>query len=192
MNKKKMGPQPMLWPHPAVLVGAVVDGQPDFAAVVWAGVAASNPASVSIALQPLRHSLRGIYQNRTFSVNVPSVDLVKETDYCGLVSGKDTDKVKDCGFTVFYGDLKNAPMIEQCPVNMECEAIHFLDLGSHIMVVGKVIQTHFNDDCFTLGRPDMAKVRPFVFGPGRYHAVGEVFADAFSVGRSLRKKKGKS
>ena len=191
MNKRKMGPQPMLWPHPTGLVGSIVDGQPDFAAVAWAGVVAGNPAAVAIGLQPLRHSLRGIYQNKAFSVNVPSIDLVKETDYCGLVSGKDADKVKDCGFTVFYGDLKNVPMIEQCPINMECEAIHFLDLGSHIMVVGKVIQTHLNDDCLTEGHPDMAKVKPFIFGPGKYYTVGDVFADAFSVGRSLRKKKTK-
>ena len=54
MAKKKLGPMPMIWPHPTVLVGAVTDDKPDFAAVAWAGVAASNPASVTIALQPHR------------------------------------------------------------------------------------------------------------------------------------------
>lgn len=188
MSRKKLGPQPMVWPHPTVLVGSHVDGIPDFAAVAWTGVAASTPASVSIALQHHRYSLKGIRQNMAFSVNVPSEDLVKETDYCGLVSGANVDKVKDCGFKVFYGNLDTAPLIEQCPINLECEAIHILDLGSHALVVGKVVETHIDEECLTDGRPDISKVKPFIFGPGKYHKVGEAFADAFKTGNELRKR----
>jgi flavin reductase (DIM6/NTAB) family NADH-FMN oxidoreductase RutF len=188
MTKKKMGPQPMLWPHPTVLVGANVDGKPDFATVAWAGVVSGNPAAVAIGLQPHRYSLKGIYQNRTFSVNVPSVDLVKETDYCGLVSGEKTDKVKDCGFKVIFGDLKTAPLIEQCPINLECEAIHFINLGSHTLVVGRVAETYFSEDCLTGDHPDINKVSPFVFGPGKYHAIGGAIADAFGIGKEMKSK----
>jgi flavin reductase (DIM6/NTAB) family NADH-FMN oxidoreductase RutF len=188
MTKKTLGPQPMVWPHPTVLVGAMTDGKPDFAAIAWTGVAASTPAHVTIALQPHRYSLKGIYQNRTFSVNIPSVDLVKEADYCGLVSGKDTDKVQDCKFKVFYGNLKTAPLIEQCPINLECEAVHFLNLGSHILVVGKVSETYISEECLTDGHPDISKVKPFIFGPMKYYAIGEAFADAFKVGWEVKPK----
>jgi flavin reductase (DIM6/NTAB) family NADH-FMN oxidoreductase RutF len=188
MSKKEFGPQPMIWPHPTVLVGAMVDGKPDFAAVAWTGVAASNPASVTIALQPHRYSLKGIYQSRTFSVNVPSTDLVKEADYCGLVSGADTDKVKDCKFKVFYGKLKTAPLIEQCPINLECEVTHILNLGSHHLVVGKVAETYISEECLTDEKPDISKVKPFAFGPMKYYALGEAFADAFKVGWEIKPK----
>jgi len=188
MSKKKLGPQPMIWPHPTVLVGANVDGKPDFAAVAWAGVAAGNPPSITIGLQPHRYSLKGIYQNRTFSVNIPSVDLVKETDYCGLVSGADTDKVKDCKFKVFYGKTTSAPLIEQCPINLECEVSHILNLGSHMLVVGKVVETHFSEDCLTDKKPDINKVRPFAFGPGGYFAIGKAFAEAFKIGWEIKGK----
>lgn len=186
MTKQKLGPMPLIWPHPTVLVGADVDGVPDFTAVAWAGVAASNPPQVSIALQHPRHSLKGIFRNRTFSVNVPSEDLVKETDYCGLVSGRDADKATVCGFEVFYGETPAAPMIEICPINLECAVRHLLDLGSHVLVVGEVKEVHVSEDCLTEGRPDIGKVRPFVFGPGRYHKVGEAFADAFRIGKELK------
>jgi flavin reductase (DIM6/NTAB) family NADH-FMN oxidoreductase RutF len=192
MSKKTLGPQPMIWPHPTVLVGANVDGKPDFAAVAWTGVAAGNPPCVTIGLQPHRYSLKGIYQNRAFSVNIPSMDLVKETDYCGLVSGKDTDKVKDCKFKVFYGNLKTAPLIEECPVNLECEALHYLNLGSHILVVGKVLETHLSEDCLTDGKPDMAKVRPFAFGPDGYYPIGDAFAKAFKIGWEIHPRMKKS
>jgi flavin reductase (DIM6/NTAB) family NADH-FMN oxidoreductase RutF len=188
MTKKKFGPQPMVWPHPTTIVGANVDGKPDFAAVAWTGVAASNPASVSIALQPHRYSLKGIYQNRTFSLNIPSAELVKETDYCGLVSGKDADKVKDCKFKVFYGNLKTVPLIEECPINMECEVTQILNLGSHHLVVGKVTETYISEDCLTDGKPDMDKVKPFIFGPMKYYTVGEAFADAFKIGWEIKPK----
>jgi flavin reductase (DIM6/NTAB) family NADH-FMN oxidoreductase RutF len=188
MNKKKLGPQPMLWPHPTVLVGSHVDGRPDFAAVAWTGVAASTPPAITIALQHHRYSLKGIYQNRTFSVNIPSREMVKETDYCGLVSGAKTDKVKDCGFRVFYGNLDTAPLIEQCPVNLECEVVHILNMGSHTLVIGRVVETHVSEDCLTDGQPDVNKVRPFTFLPGKYHGLGEAFADAFKIGKEIKSK----
>lgn len=189
MSKKKLGPQPMVWPYPTVLVGANVDGKPDFAAIAWTGVAAGNPPSVTVGLQPHRYSLKGIYQNRTFSINVPSVSLVKETDYCGLISGAKTDKVKDCGFKVFYGNLKTAPLIEQCPINLECEALHILNLGSHMLVVGKVAETYFSEDCLTDDKPDMKKVKPFIFGPGGYFVIGKQFAEAFKIGWEINPEK---
>ena len=188
MSKKKLGPQPMIWPHPTVLVGTVFEGKVDFATYAWTGVTASSPPSVSVALQHHRHTLKGIYANRAFSVNIPPVELVKETDYCGLVSGADTDKVKDCGFKVFYGALQNAPLIEECPINLECELLHTLNVGSHVLVVGKITETHLSEDCLTDGHPDMDKVKPFVFGPGKYFKVGDAFADAFKIGNEIKGK----
>ena len=187
MKKTKMGPHPMLWPHPTVLVGADVDGKADFAAVAWTGVAAGTPPAVAIALQHHRYSLKGIRQNLTFSVNIPSRELVRETDYCGIISGAKTDKVRDCKFKVFYGKTAGAPLIEQCPINIECEVLHILNMGSHALVIGKVVETHVSEDCLTDGQPDMNKVRPFVFVPGKYYAIGEAFADAFSVGKEIKK-----
>jgi flavin reductase (DIM6/NTAB) family NADH-FMN oxidoreductase RutF len=186
MKKLKMGPQPMLWAHPTVLVGADVDGKPDFATIAWTGVVASTPPAVSIALQHPRYSLKGIRQNLTFSVNIPSRELVRETDYCGLISGAKTDKVKDCKFKVFYGKTPNAPLIEQCPINLECEVRHILNMGSHALVIGEVVETHVSEDCLTEGKPDVSKVKPFAFLPGKYHAIGEAFADAFSIGREIK------
>lgn len=188
MNKKKLGPQPMIWPHPTVLVGTVCDNRVDFATYAWTGVAASNPPCATVALQHHRHSLKGIQQNKAFSINIPSQDLVKETDYCGLVSGAKTDKVKDCGFKVFYGTLETAPLIEQCPINLELEVLHTLNLGSHVLVVGQVVETHVSEDCLTDGQPDMDKVRPFAFGPGGYYPIGEAFADAFKIGHEIKGK----
>ena len=138
-------PSPIFAAFPVVLVGAEINNKPDFAAVAWTGVAASSPPAITIALQPHRYSLKGIRQNLTFSVNIPSVENAAETDYCGLVSGADTDKVADCGLKIFYGKVPGAPMIEQFPINHACEVLHMLNMGSHILVVAKIVETFFDD-----------------------------------------------
>jgi flavin reductase (DIM6/NTAB) family NADH-FMN oxidoreductase RutF len=189
MNKKLIepssGPMPILCVHPVILAGAMVDDQPDFAAVAWTGVAASFPPTIAISLQPHRHSLKGIKRNMTFSVNIPSVDQMKEVDYCGLVSGAITDKVKDCGFKVFYGNTKSAPLIEQFPVNHVCQVLHILSLGSHEMVVGKIVETYISEDCLTNGNLDIEKTKPLAYSSQRYYKLGEQIGKGFSSGLAI-------
>jgi flavin reductase (DIM6/NTAB) family NADH-FMN oxidoreductase RutF len=89
---------------------------------------------------------------------------------------------------VFYGKLNNAPLIEQCPINIECKVVHILDLGSHSLIVGRVEETHVSDNCLTDGKPDVYKIKPFIYDkdPARqYIAFGQVVAKAYSIGREL-------
>ena len=189
MSKKTMGPQTMLFPKPVVLVGANVNDTPDFTTVAFAGIVCAEPPMIAIGLQHHRYILKGIRQNMTFSINIPSADLVKETDYCGIVSGAKTDKVRDCRFKVFYGGLAGAPLIEQCPVNLECEVLHILNLGSHEVIIGRIKESHVSETCLTEGQPDIMKINPIVFSRGstsKYNATGEFLAEAFSIGKELK------
>ena len=189
MAKILLGPQTLIYPMPALLVGANVDGKPNFMPVAWGGIANGEPPMISVAIRHKRYTLKGIKQNMTFSVNIPSTDMVKETDYCGIVSGVTTNKAADCRFKVFYGNLDTAPLIEQCPVNLECTVMHVLDLGSHSLVIGQIEETHVSDSCLTAGKPDVNKIKPFIYtmAPAtQYQALGKVIAKAFSIGKQLK------
>ncbi|MFC2032973.1 flavin reductase family protein [Chloroflexota bacterium] len=191
MSKVTMGPTTLIYPMPALLIGADVDGKPNFLTVAWAGIADGEPPMISIAIRHIRYTIKGILQNNAFSVNVPSIDLVKETDYCGCVSGDKVDKVDECQFKIFYGKLGGAPLIEQCPVNMECKVVHILDLGSHALVVGRIEETHISEGCLSNGKPAVEKINPLVYAGDperRYQAMGDVVGKAFSVGLELKKK----
>jgi len=191
MGKIKLGVRPLMYPMPALLIGAETDQKPNFMAVAWGGIACGDPLMISVAIRVVRHTLKGIRQNGVFSVNIPSKDLLKEVDYCGIVSGATVDKARDCGFRVFYGTLKTAPMVEQCPINLECRVEHQLELGSHILVIGRVVETHISEECLTNGQPDVNKIRPFIFthGPGgQYYEFGEALGTAFQSGKALIKK----
>ncbi len=191
MHKITFGPQTLVYPMPALLIGANVDGKANFAAVAWAGIANSDPPMISVSLRHHRHTLKGIRQTMTFSVNVPSIDMMKETDYCGIVTGSKADKAEVCKFKVFCGKLTDAPLIEQYPVNLECRVVHMFNLGSHTMVVGRIEETHVSNDCLSDGKPDVEKIRPFCYVPDpsrQYRAIGEVLGKAFGAGLELKSK----
>jgi flavin reductase (DIM6/NTAB) family NADH-FMN oxidoreductase RutF len=144
---------------------------------------------MAIALNHVRHSLKGIRENMAFSVNIPSTAMVKETDYCGIATGAEHDKAKDCNFKVFYGELESAPFIEQCPVNIGCIAKHMLNLGSHYLIAGTVQEILVSDDCMTDGKPDPGKIDPIVYltYPAlSYHAVGKLLGPAFRIGKEIK------
>ncbi len=188
MSKILMGPQKWLYPTPMLLIGAIVDDKPNFFTVAWCGLVNREPPMVSVAIQHGRYTYRGIQQNLTFSANVPSTDMVREVDYCGLTSGSKVNKVEVCQFKVFYGKLGNAPLIEQCPINLECTVEHIFDLPTHSLVIGKIVETHVSESCLTDGNLDVNKINPIVYmvPPTRqYHAHGKMVAKAFSIGKEL-------
>ena len=189
MGKVLMGPQTFIYPMPVLLVGANVDGKPNFMTVAWGGVANGIPPMISLAIRPQRYTFKGIRENMAFSVNIPSSDMVKEADYCGTASGSEVDKVKACQFEVFYGKVDSAPLIEQCPVNLECRVVHILELGSNSLVIGRIEETHISESCLTDRNPDVEKIKPltYVTSPARqYQVLGKTIADAFSAGAELK------
>lgn len=183
MDKEKLGPQTLLYPMPATLIGTVIDGKPNFMTAAWCGIAAFRPPALTVGIQPVRHTLKGIQDHGTFSVNVPSADLVNKVDYCGIYSGKKKDKSQL--FKTFYGSLNSAPLIEECPVNLECKVKHSLELGSHILFVGEIVETHISAECLTDGKADADKIDPLIYVTAlqQYRRLGDVVAKAFDVGK---------
>jgi flavin reductase (DIM6/NTAB) family NADH-FMN oxidoreductase RutF len=183
MEKTKLGPQTLLFPMPAVLVGAQVNETANFMTAAWCGIAASTPPALTVALRPARFTLAGVQATGTFSINVPSADMAKVVDYCGIYSGHREDK--SGLFQVDYGVLQTAPLIRECPVNLECKVLHALDLGSHRLIVGEIVESHVRSDCMVDGQPDAAKIDPIVYltGNQQYCRLGEMVGRAFSIGK---------
>jgi len=186
MDKVTFGPKPLLYPMPTVLVGANVGGKPNYMTVAWCGMACAQPPMISVAINHARHTLKGILENKTFSVNVPSAKYAVEADYCGIVTGTRVDKSKV--FENFYGKLKTAPMAKECSINLECKLFNTLDCGSHALVVGEIIETYASSEATTAGSPDVKKVDPIIYSDGKYFKTGEFLADAFSAGKAYKNK----
>jgi flavin reductase (DIM6/NTAB) family NADH-FMN oxidoreductase RutF len=172
---------------PTVLVGANVNGKPNYLAIAWCGIVGGSPPLISVALRKSRYTSEGIKANKTFSVNLPPTGLVKATDYVGINSGHKVDK--STVFKTFYGTLGNAPMIEECHLSMECKLADILDFGhSHEVFVGEIVEVYVDEDCVVDGVPAIDKIDPIIFSTGdhNYWKVGEKVAKAFSVGKDYK------
>jgi len=185
--KKVMGPMNSLYPMLTTIVGAMVNGKPNFITIAHVGVMDLN--TISLGMFKGHYTNAGIKEMKTFSVNIPSIDIVEKTDYCGLVSGKKVDK--SALFEVFYGKLKNAPMIKECPINMECKLVKTVDFPKHDIFMGRVMNTYYSEKIMSHGALDQHKFQPILFTmqDKGYWKLGERFADAWSVGKSLKEDK---
>jgi len=179
--KIDLGAKNCLYPFPTTLVGALVDGKPNYVTIAHVGVI--EHGSVSLSMNKSHYTNAGIKANGTFSINIPSVKMVKKTDHCGLVSGKTTDKA--ALFKTFYGKLKTAPMIEDCPINMECTLTKTVDFPTHDIFIGNVTATYCDEAVLTEGTVDFSKVQPilFVMNDKSYWKLGDKFAKAWDVGK---------
>jgi flavin reductase (DIM6/NTAB) family NADH-FMN oxidoreductase RutF len=182
--KTNLGPVNYLYPMPVVLVWAMVDGKPNYLTVAHVGII--DFETVSISLGPGHYTCQGIHQAKAFSLNFPSHDLVTQTDYCGIVSGKKHDKA--ALFTTRPGEKTGAPLIEECPLCLECRLEQVIARPKHDVFLGQVVAAWCEPDCLTDGAPDLAKTRPLLFAMNdkAYWSLGQRLADAWSVGKELK------
>jgi flavin reductase (DIM6/NTAB) family NADH-FMN oxidoreductase RutF len=186
MEKITIGPMPYMSVMPTLLVGANVKGKANYMTAAWSTVASMAPPMVCVAINKARYTAKGIEENKTFSLNIPSAKQVVETDHCGLVSGSHEDKSKV--FNSFYGKLKTAPLAEECPVNIECKLFKSVDCGSHLLYIGEIEEIHIDKSSVTDGKPDTAKVDPIVYAQATYWQLGKQIDKAFSAGKKYQKK----
>ena len=112
--------------------------------------------------------------------------MVDKVDYCGLVSGRKADK-SDL-FQVFYGDLKTAPMINECPVSIECKVFETIELPSNYLIIGQIMAAFAENECLTDDKPDVQKIDPLTLTmpDNRYWRVGKYAGAAWEAGKSLK------
>ncbi|MEJ2249262.1 MAG: flavin reductase family protein [Candidatus Lokiarchaeota archaeon] len=189
MKKGKIRVGPYLYPMPVVLIGSLVRKRPNFMPIAWTAIVEHNPAMILISANQNHFTNEGIKENKTFSVNFTSVDMVRKTDYCGLKSGKNCDKSGI--FKVFYGELKTAPMIEESPVNLECTVDQLIDNGrGHDIIIGEIKNAFSEDKYLTNGIPDVKKFNPLIFtmNDNNYWSLGDYIGRAWSIGKEYEQK----
>ncbi len=186
MQKVRLGPETLLYPMPAVLVGAVIDGRANFMTAAWCGIACRKPPAVAVAVYQERYTLKGIRKNGAFSINVPSTSMAEQVDFCGIYSGNKKDKSGI--FETFAGSKLEVPMVTKCPVNLECRVMRIVEVGSHVLVIGEIVESYVNGDCMKEGIPDPMKIDPLIYSPKAqtYHKIGPSVGKAFHIGKSLK------
>ena len=163
-----------LLPLPLVLATVGTAQHANVITIAWAGVVCSEPPMVSVAVRPARYSHELLQETRELVVNVPRASQVREVDLAGTVSGRDADKFELCGFTRQAASKVAAPLIADCPVNLECVVRHQLALGSHDLFLAEVVAVHVDDDVLDArGRIKADAVDPLSYVDGDYWTLRE-------------------
>ena len=191
MGKRQFKPGNMLYPVPAVMVSvADKEGNANIITVAWAGTVCTNPPMLTISVRPERYSYHMIQETGEFVVNLTTEELARATDYCGVRSGRDTDKWADMGLTKEKASKVSVPLIRECPVNLECRVVRVDELGSHHMFLAQVVAVDVDEaymdekDTFHL-----SAARPMAYSHGRYYGLGECLGTfGYSVKKTAEKR----
>jgi flavin reductase (DIM6/NTAB) family NADH-FMN oxidoreductase RutF len=171
----------LLHPMHTVLVSCVGKiGKPNIITLAWAMPTSHNPPLVAVSIAPARYSHSLIEETEEFVVNIPTMDILKETLFCGRTSGKYRDKFKETGLTPLPSRKVKPPIIKECVAHLECKLHSHFATGDHTIFVGEVIEAYADKDAFTaeeeynlerakmvfhLGGNDFATLKPKVFKP---------------------------
>jgi flavin reductase (DIM6/NTAB) family NADH-FMN oxidoreductase RutF len=189
-EKVKFGKVALVYPIPIVLAGALVNNQPNFETLGDVGIMGISPPLVYISSGQDHHTNKGILEHGTFSINFPTTQLLAKTDYCGIASGNDVDKSNL--FNIFYGDLKTAPMVRECPVNLECKVIKEFSIQHRQIFIADVVQSYVNEDYVIkteegLKIADMIKLDPIIYSlDNRYYKIGKIAGIGYQEGKKVK------
>ena len=186
--KRRLGPTERLYPMPSPLIVGGSGDRIGVMAVAWVAIAGSTPSSIVMALRSTRHTLALIRETGEFTVNVPNVALAEAVDYCGIVSGRNTDKFADTGLTASPSAVVETPIVEECPLNFECRVMSEVPNGDYVLVIGEILETHVDEELVDdAGRIDVDALDPLVYIPGsrEYRGLRGKVADAFKLGRGV-------
>lgn len=156
-----------LFPTPAVMVScAGSQGAPNIITIAWVGVVCSEPPIVSVSIRPGRHSCNLIKETGNFVVNIPSESQLAELDCCGVASGRDLNKFSELGLTPMAASIVSAPLIKECPVNLECKVLDVRNLGTHDLFLGEIVAVHMDEEVTNeKGDIDIARLKPIAYCP---------------------------
>jgi flavin reductase (DIM6/NTAB) family NADH-FMN oxidoreductase RutF len=184
-GKVQIASNAFLYPMPMVLVGAMVEGKPNYMAVAWVSRVGFEPPLIGVSISKRQYTAKGIQAHGEFGISIPGRDLVAATDYVGLVSGRKVDKSKV--IETFFGALPHAPLAAACPLSMACRLTQTVDLPFNHFFIGEIVEAYSEERYLTDGMPDIRKMAPFTLTmpDNRYWSVGEPIAQAWSVGKTF-------
>ena len=173
MAKVKWDPGTMLSPLPAALISCGTMEHPNVMTAAWTGIINSNPPKAYVSIRPGRLSHQLISENKFFVINVAGEKLKYAVDFCGVKSGRDTDKFTACQLTAQESFEVESPSILESPVSMECRVFQVIRLGSHDMFLADIVAVSVEDSLLENNRLALEKAGVVSYIHGEYYAPGE-------------------
>jgi len=124
---------------PVVLVTTSWQAKSNIITIAWQTPVSHTPMLVAISVGKTRYSHELLEKSKEFVINIPTVDLLKQVDFCGNVSGRSVDKFKESGLTPIKAEKVDAPLIKECIGHLECKLVETAPCGDHTIFIGEVV-----------------------------------------------------
>ena len=162
----------MLSPVPAVMASLGEGDEANIITIAWTGIINSRPPMTYISVRKERHSHDILMKTGEFVINLTTEAILKQTDWCGVRSGRDFDKWKETGLTKEPASVVKCPMIAESPVNLECRVTEVKELGSHDMFMAEIVKVHVDDSIIDEdGHFDVVRAGLLAYIHGHYYTV---------------------
>ncbi len=191
--KTTFGPKKIMFPCPTALVVTGTMENANIVTIAWVSLLTSQPPTLGISVGTRGYSGEAIKANKDFTVNIASVEIMTETDFCGIRSGKDIDKFSETGLTKMPSKIVSSPIIKECPLNLECRLTDWRIIGRTNHFVGEIMETHVDTDKLRdkadIGSIDIRAFDPLIYigGVREYRRIGEKVGDPYQIGNQLKK-----
>ena len=177
----------LLAPVPPVLVTCGNMEHPNVLTIGWTGICATHPPMTYISVRPTRYSHQLIEESGEFAINLTTTAMCREVDFCGVRSGKDTDKIAKCGFHLLPSDKISAPILQESPVSLSCKVTQTIPLGSHDMFLAEIVSVAVDERYVdSKGKLNLQQSGLLAYAHGEYFSLGRKLG---SFGYSVKKKK---
>lgn len=177
----------MLSPVPPVMVSCGDEENRNILTVAWTGTMCTNPPVTYISVRPTRHSHSIISETGEFVINLVPSRLVSVCDTCGVKSGRDIDKFEEFNLHHEKASKIDAPIIKECPVNIECKVREVISLGTHDVFIADILAVQVDKSLIDKeGKIKLWKADLIAYAHGSYYTLGKHLGD---FGFSVRKKK---
>ncbi len=162
----------MLSPVPAVMASLGEGDEANIITIAWTGIINSRPPMTYISVRKERHSHDILMKTGEFVINLTTEAILRQTDWCGVRSGRDFDKWKETGLTKEPASVVKCPMIAESPVNLECRVTEVKELGSHDMFMAEIVKVHVDESIIDEdGHFDLVKAGLLAYIHGHYYTV---------------------
>ncbi len=150
---------------------------PNIITLSWVANVCSDPPTVAIGVRPNRHSHKLLLDAGEFVLNVPQRSMMNAVVFCGTKSGRDYDKFSECHLTATEAIHVGSPMIQECPINIECKTRQVVSLGAHDLFIAEVLGVHVDESILGEdGRVDLSRLEAITHIPlsGQYWSLGDL------------------
>lgn len=190
-GRKILNSGTLLAPLPAVMVSCGTPEKANVLTVAWTGILNTKPPMTYISVRPTRHSYGIIKESGEFVINLTTSKMVRETDFCGVKSGRDTDKLKKCGLHPAAASAVKAPLIEESPLALECRVTEIKPFGSHDMFIAEILAVNVDGRYIdSKGKINLNQAGLMAYSHGEYFALGRKLGSfGYSVAKHGAKKR---